>query len=211
MLRAANHRKAPPYASGRTLPGCDWHQHYHSVIITQFAHETDYLKTGHDHYHSEALWVSSSETHPHGSTTTWTDGLERHWRFSSASAENGVMFCVLQDHMGTKNQHGNAAELADTRSHDYQPQTTRLCGERSHSDWRHQHHRLSGHGEYLIITLICILARSILTWRIFRRHPEIRPAHHLEVTRCREILLKWITSLERAYGLHSSEYSTGVR
>jgi len=48
------------------------------------------------------------------------DGLERHWRFNSASAENGVMFCVLQDHMGTKNQHGNAAETADTRSHDYQ-------------------------------------------------------------------------------------------
>lgn len=48
------------------------------------------------------------------------DGLERNWRFNSASAENSVMFCVLQDHMGTKNQHGNAAELADTRSHYYE-------------------------------------------------------------------------------------------
>jgi hypothetical protein len=45
------------------------------------------------------------------------DQQQHHRRLNSAAVENGVMFCVLQDHMGTKNQHGNASQLADTRSH----------------------------------------------------------------------------------------------
>lgn len=166
---------------------CDSHQHYHSVIITQFAR-----KTGHDHYHSEALCIWSSKTHPHGSTTTW-------WTDSNATDVSilrpqktvscFVCYKIIWERkisMVTLQSQQTHARMTTNNvlSLQHQPQTTRLCGELNHSDWRHKHHRRSGHGEYLTITLICILARSILTW-IFRRRPKIRTAHHLEETRCR--------------------------
>jgi hypothetical protein len=210
---------APPYASGQTLPDRDSHQHYHSVLITQFARKTDYLKTGHDHYHSEALCVSSLETNPHRSTTWWTDSNATNVSILRPQKTVSCFVCykIIWERkisMVTLQSQQTHARMTTNNviSLEHQPQTTRLCGECNHSDWRHQRHRRSGHGEYLTITLICILVRSILTWWIFRGRPKIRPAHHLEQTRCtKRNIINVNQKLERACGLHCLEYSTSVR